>query len=133
MPEAPATILGENRRITTILPEVMVQHQIFFHGSNIANITRLNPSEEVTIGNGVYLTSDEQAARGYAERRARRDPESTPHIYRAEIHNLRLADLRTRQGVNQFAELLKRELLEELKKSGLSATRFNVIHEILLE
>lgn len=74
---------------------------------------------EATIGQGLYLTSDIDAAAGYAKRRSKGKGGLVPSVYKVEVTNLRMADLRTMEGVKLFADLLRERLSAEIKKPNL--------------
>lgn len=105
---------------TTSIPEVLIKRAVLYHGSGVSGISSFLPAEETTIGQGVYLTSDQVSAEGYAKRRSGRDEGKRPVVYEVEVRDLRLADLREMEGVDNFARLLGDELELKLKKPKLS-------------
>lgn len=111
--------MEESKEDETIrIPEIKIDKQILFHGSGVSGIKDLNASEETTVGRGLYLTSSEEAAKGYALRRAKRNPEYSPTTYTSEISNLTLADLRDKKAVGNFAKLLGKRLEEEMRSNS---------------
>lgn len=102
------------------IPELEIDRMVLYHGSGIGGIREFRQADEATIGNGLYLTSDIAAGRGYAIRRAKRDPNYKAVVYEVEVNNLKLADLRTIEGVTAFAQLLKIKIETLLKDPNLS-------------
>ena len=81
-----------------------------FVGKGEAGLTEIPEAEETTVGAGVYLTSQQSAAEGYALRRA--ETNGTPTVYEAEIQNLRLLDLTTQEAQEKFTRYWKEQLLK---------------------
>ncbi len=88
---------------------VLIHEKTLFHGSSVKGISTFNSAEEATVGNGLYLTSKPEDARGYARRRSKISGE--PILYESQIKNMRFLDLRKESNV---AEILK-GFLEKLK------------------
>ena len=118
MPEATVDRISE-RLGPSNLPEVKIDQKELYHGSGSGDIAKFNPAEETTIGKGLYLTSDINAAAGYAKRRSKGEEGLVPSVYKVEVKNLRMADLRTVEGVKLFADLLRKRLFTESKKPNL--------------
>ena len=106
-------------RETQNFPETKIDNMILFYGASISGIKELRRAEETTIGEGLYLTSQLEAAEGYAKRRAKINPESMPTVYQVEVSNLKMADIRGSQALETFAMKLKNRLQEERKKPNL--------------
>lgn len=113
------------------LPEVIIDKKELYHGSRSSDIKDFNAAEETTIGEGVYLTSDPEAASGYAKRRSKLNTEFVPTVYKVEVNDLKMADLRNPAGEKAFAELLKQRLLDTIKKPDLKWFQQAAIQETL--
>lgn len=116
---------------TPRLPEVKIERVVLYHGSGVRGIKNFGASEETTIGQGLYLTSDPQSAEGYARRRIKREKDGTSTVYEAEVANLRLADLRRPEALQVFAGALEKRLEEELEKSSFPWYQETAIRETL--
>lgn len=101
------------------LAEVRIDKMVLYHGSPISGLTNLNTAEETTLGQGLYLTSDQKAGLGYALRRAKGRRDAIPTVYEVEVKNMRLADFREPKTLAIFAELLGKTLAEEIKDPSL--------------
>lgn len=116
---------GTSEKITPVsqeterFPEVKIDRVNLFYGASISGIKELRIAEESTIGEGLYLTFQQEAAEGYAKRRAKLNPNSRPTVYQVEVSNLRMADFREKTTMDVFASKLKNRLLEEVKKPNL--------------
>ena len=113
------TQTAEQHIDTSLIPEVVIGEKILFHGSKSSGIERFNKAEETTIGQGLYLTSDPDSARGYAARRSKTDTSAIPTVYQVGIENVRMADLRTLEGVKPFASMLLTKLEERSRSNKL--------------
>lgn len=100
---------------TIQLPGMHVQKMTLYHGSPVAGITSLAEAEETTVGNGAYLTSQKEAAIGYAKIRSTRQ-NNTPIVYEAIISDINIANLSTADGISGFSQLLKGGLITKLEK-----------------
>lgn len=101
------------------MPELKLDRKLLYHGSGRPGIAKFHISEETTVGEGLYLTSDLEAARQYAVRRARRPREVRATVYVVEVEKVSLADLRTREAQILFSTLMQRKLAEELREHPL--------------
>ena len=95
--------------------DVFIRRKVLFHGSATPGIDKFITAENVTVGSGVYLTSDEGDAIGYANERA--DRQSEPIVYKVEIENLRLANLTTDENVKKIIDGYKLVLQQKEKNS----------------
>jgi hypothetical protein len=111
--------------------EVIVDRLILYHGSGITGIKEFRAADETTIGMGVYMTSQLEAGKGYARRRANRSPDAKPTVYEVEINNVRLADLRQPEALPIFARLLKTKLEISLKNPNVRSNQHDAIVETL--
>ncbi len=85
-----------------------------FHGSRVHGIQEFNDADETTIGDGVYLTSNKEAAYGYSiVRSVTKDDQ--PSIYEVEISNLNILNLTTKSGVDAFAKRFREKLFDYLR------------------
>ena len=109
------------------IPEVILEEKILYHGSRSDSIDSFNTAEESTVGAGLYLTSDLDSARNYAVVRSRGNETAAPTIYKVEVKNLKLADLRNKQGVKQFSAVMLNRLLEMKKDSTLNWLQREII------
>lgn len=105
---------------TNILPEVIIDRMILYHGSGISGVSEFKEAEETTVGQGLYLTSELEAAKGYAKVRATKSPSAKPIVYEVELKDLRLADLRQSEAFPIFAQLLILKIEEALKNPNIS-------------
>jgi len=101
---------------------IFIKRKVLFHGSNISGIQNFKPADEFTIGKGVYLTSQAEAAIRYARGHSlKHEDKIPPIIYEVSIENLKLLDLRDDKNVDiilrGFREILLK--LKEKKESGL--------------
>lgn len=119
-------VLPETRDIS----EVKVDKAELYFGANTGGITELRKSIETTIGEGIYLTSQIEAAKGYAKQRARGEIENE-RVYKVEIENLKFADLRELSDVEKFALQLKNRLLTELQREDLRYHQTMAINQTL--
>jgi hypothetical protein len=99
---------------------IFIKRKVLFHGSNISGIQNFKPADETTIGQGVYLTSQAEAAIRYAHGHSLRHENKTPPIiYEVSIENLKLLDLRDDKNVDAILQGFREILLKEKKKPGL--------------
>jgi hypothetical protein len=99
---------------------VFIKRKILFHGSNISGIQNFKLADETTIGKGVYLTSQTEAAIRYARYHLSNSKDKTlPVIYEVSIENLKLLDLRDDKNVDTILQGFKEVLIKEKEKSGL--------------
>ena len=94
---------------------LIIKRKVLYHGSATPGIEVMNLAEEDTVGSGVYFTSEEKDANGYAKRRSRSKKESSPILYTASIENLKLLDLRQDENVKKILVGFKNVLEEKLK------------------
>src|SRR3990172_7764357 len=113
------------------IPELKLERAVLYHGSGTSSIKSFRVAEETTIGKGVYLTSDPESAKGYATLRAKRIEDGKPTVYKIEVTNLRLADLRHRQGVEIFSEILEKRLAALLQNPNLTWIHEGAIRKTL--
>ncbi len=93
---------------TLSLPSIHISKAKLFVGSAISGMRELENADETTVGSGVYLTSQQEVARGYAKVRVRSF--QIPTVYEAEVVDMDILDLTVRAGVEEFAKLWKQEL-----------------------
>lgn len=101
---------------------LLIRHKNLYHGSGITGIQRMNISENDTVGEGIYFTSEPSNALGYAERRSREYKDSVPTVYSAQIENLKFLDLRNRTNITKILGGFKTLLLAK-KNTYLPSTR----------
>lgn len=118
MAESAAEPIAENLESSN-LPEIIISRKELYHGSNIGDIVRFNSAKETTIAEGIYLTSNREAAVNYANVRSKRNEQTAPSVYVVEVKDLKMADLRAPQEIKLLAKLLQRELLKETGKPNL--------------
>lgn len=95
---------------TVKLPSMRIERMRLFHGSTVSGISQFKEAEETTIGNGLYLTSQEDAALGYAFVRANeREIDTPPVVYDAEIANMNILTLTTRTAIMDFMKYIRQE------------------------
>ena len=111
------------------LPSLHIERLKLFSGSPVPGLETFRDSEETTVGSGVYLTSQKEAARGYALVRGSRLP-AIPTLYEVEIADMDMVDLATRVAVESFAKLWRQEL-ENWRETKLPI--INVPHEMVRE
>jgi hypothetical protein len=106
--------------------DVLLKNRILFHGSYNSDTSEFVTSEEAddkeitdgtTVGKGLYLTSSERSASGYARRRAKHTMVEglSPTLYEVKVDNMKLLDLRTTEHIVVFSEKYRTYLLDELK------------------
>ncbi|OGD94489.1 hypothetical protein A3A48_00285 [Candidatus Curtissbacteria bacterium RIFCSPLOWO2_01_FULL_37_9] len=81
-----------------------------YHGSLVAGVTGFEEGDQQSIGRGIYLTLQKEAASGYASKRSGHD--GVPTVYEVQISDLDIADLRTKEAQEEFAKLFKQSLIE---------------------
>jgi hypothetical protein len=94
-----------------VLPSIHYSQLKLFHGSPVAGITEFIDAEETTVGNGVYLTSQFDAARGYAQVRTSDGRRGNGYVYQSEIRDMDILNLTTLESMDQFAQLFRQELV----------------------
>jgi hypothetical protein len=97
---------------------VILINKKLFHGSGTANIKQFNTAEEVTIGRGVYLTSERVKAEGYGKQRILYKKELQPVVYEVIIENAKLADLRKKENVIKIMTGFKPILMKIASRCG---------------
>jgi hypothetical protein len=103
---------------------ILVHKKFLFHGSSRPNIESFIPAEETTVGEGVYLTSSSEDATGYAHGRVykRQHQERViPTLYRCEITEVRLLDLRNDENVVEIMKQFREVLISELRSAEVKA------------
>lgn len=112
----------ENEEISEDGLSVIVKNKSLYHGSAVSGIKSFNNAEDETIGSGLYCTSKADKAIGYARGRSRarnKDNGGSPIIYEVKITDLRLANLRSNENVQNllsgYEKVLRKELLENKK------------------
>ncbi|MDP2934605.1 MAG: hypothetical protein Q8N59_02480 [bacterium] len=98
---------------------VLVKKKTLYHGSGTSGIEAINRAEENTVGSGVYFTSKEEDAVGYAQRRSRHRKDASPIVYESLIENMKLLDLRKNENVKKILGGFKQILIEKLKDPNL--------------
>lgn len=105
---------------------VTVKNKHLYHGSCRDDIKDFAPSEETTVGDGVYFTSEPRDAIGYARTRAKGrkhfhlegyKKETTPVIYETLVEDLRLLDLRKLENVQRILPEFRAKLREVVQDS----------------
>lgn len=117
-----------------VLPGMFIEQMTLYHGSATAGITSLTEAEDTTIGNGVYLTSQKEAATGYARVRnipshLNRNP--IPVVYEIDIKNLNIANLSTPDSLEVFTKIFYEGLGDWVEKID-DATFKSEFHKILM-
>lgn len=113
-------------------PTVEVEKKHLFIGKSELGLVEVPEAYETTVGDGVYLTSQQEAAEGYALRRSKGG--GVPTIYKAEIQNLSLLDLTSQEAQEKFTSYWKEQLLklrEELVHKEWSAKEAAVDQALL--
>lgn len=107
---------------------VLVKKKTLYHGSATPGIKQEGVFKEaidVTVGNGLYLTSKAEDAINYAHQRKVDEDhpvgsygkkETTPTLYEASIENMKLLDLRRPENILEIVTGFKKYLKKELKK-----------------
>lgn len=109
----------ENEEIVDNGLGVFIKRKNLFRGDNISGIQSLKSSYETTVGEGVYLTSQAEAAVRYARGYSLGHEDKTPPvIYEVSIENLKLLDLRNKKNVDAILPGFREVLLETKKQSG---------------
>ncbi|MEK7580734.1 MAG: hypothetical protein AAB512_00480 [Patescibacteria group bacterium] len=98
---------------TVIFESFKVDSMHLFHGSRVHGIQELTEADETTIGNGVYLTSNKEAAYGYGVVRSSKQDDQ-PTLYVVELTDLNILNLSTWDGIKSFAKKFK-EVLSQRK------------------
>lgn len=107
---------------------VLIKNKTLYHGSGTKGIKSFNKAEEDTVGSGIYFTSEEKGAIGYAKRRSRGRDGASPIVYEAAVENVKLLDLRKDENIKKILEGFKEILKNKLKESDL---KWN--YEIILQ
>lgn len=129
---AEGVIEQTSERLETLsLPEIKIDKKELYYGSANPNIMQLSAAEESTIGEGLYLTSDKDAAINYAKVRSQGNKEATPCVYTAKVKNLRMADLQRLEAIKIFAKSLEQKLKEERKRTDLKWNQEGAIDKTL--
>lgn len=111
--------------------DLIINRKTLYHGSGSLGVTMLNPAEETTVGQGVYLTSEEKDAEGYARRRSRRVPGSLPIVYQTEIKDLRLVDLTKDENVRRILIGYRPVVIQALEEADLPWNKEGALQEVL--
>jgi len=112
------------------LAEVVINNKILYHGSMTPRIKELQAAEENTVGQGAYLTSQEEAAKGYAIKRAD-EYKGSPTLYEVNIDNAKLIDLRDTKTLDKIFQGFNEFLKEKLKQGSLSWQREGVARSVI--
>lgn len=112
------------------LPGMHIEQMTLYHGSNIAGITSFQEAEETTIGSGVYLTSQKNAAIGYASVRSDGRIDELPLVYEANIADLDIVNLSTRDALNSFSKILGQDLSKKRKEWSSSEDASGFINDM---
>jgi hypothetical protein len=107
---------------------ILFKKKTLYHGSPVAQIQKLNPAEETTVGEGVYFTSDRKAAEGYARVRSMNKQEAVATVYKADIENLKFADLTKEENLKKVLEGFLPVLVQERDKEGVDYLSRKVIN-----
>lgn len=110
---------------------VLVRNKTLYYGSDISGIEKLRPAREDTVGNGVYFTSDEQAAMGYARRRSHNREDRSSAVYEIAIENMKLLDLRKGENVKRILGGFKEILEQKLKEPELRWDQETVLQKAI--
>lgn len=107
---------------------VLVRRKMLYHGSSTGEIDRFQKSEETTLGEGVYFTSEPEKASGYAMHRAKTPSynktmgtsvrNDSPAVHIRLIENLKLLDLRNKENLLVILPAFKDILVKELDKEN---------------
>lgn len=108
--------LKDGEKIT--LPSLKIKKMKLFHGTSIPGIEEFKDADETTVGDGLYLTSQKDAARGYAEIREeeRSHERKKPIVYEVEIGDLNIVSLTSIVAIDVFARLLRQEAAIKIKE-----------------
>lgn len=109
--------IGENVKLSSM----RVGKMDLFHGSPVPGIAEFKDAEETTVGSGIYLTSQRDAALGYSYVRTTDKKLTTPPIvYDCQIEDVNVLTLTTRTAIMDFMKYIRQELWrfrkEELPK-----------------
>jgi hypothetical protein len=96
------------------LQSMRISSMRLYHGSAVSGIKEFKAAEETTVGEGVYLTSHERWGVGYAFARIA-NREGKPTVYEAEIQNMNLLNLSTKESLTEFMKFYRRVLFKEIK------------------
>jgi hypothetical protein len=101
------------------IPELRINEMILYHGSGTPGIKEFRKAIDLTLAHGIYLTSDEKVAVGYARIRGKNLPpeKQASILYKVKINNLRIADLRTRGAEEELIKILQQKIREIIKNS----------------
>lgn len=102
-----------------VLPGMFIEQMTLYHGSATAGITSLTEAEDTTIGSGVYLTSQKEAATGYAWVRSipsHLNKNPIPVVYEVNISDLNIANLSTPDALEGFTKLFYEGLGQWVEK-----------------
>lgn len=105
-------VLDNGDKLT--FPTINIGKIRLFHGSPVPGISELTDAEETTVGSGVYLTSEYNAAAGYALVRANRT--KNPIVYETEISDIELLDLTKPETLHLLAPFIRQEVLKWKKR-----------------
>ena len=83
---------------------IKVKKLTLYHGSKNSGLQEFAVAERMTIGDGVYFTSQANVAVEYAKHRTNYDAGKQPHIYEGSAENLVLLDLRTNDNIHKFLQ-----------------------------
>lgn len=96
---------------TVKLSSMRVGRMDLFHGSPVSGIAEFKDAEETTVGSGIYLTSQREAAIGYSYvRTTDKKLTSPPIVYDCEIENVNVLTLTTRTAIMDFMKYIRQEL-----------------------
>lgn len=111
--------------------DLIINRKKLYHGSGSSGIMMLNPAEETTVGEGVYLTSEEKDAAGYAIRRSSRVPGSLPVVYQTEIKDLRLVNLTEDENVRRILIGYRPSVIHALEEADLPWNKEGALRKVL--
>lgn len=108
---------------TVKIPGVRITKMRLFHGATTTGIQVFHDAEETTIGSGLYLTAQKDAAVGYAKiRKFYRKNTGPATLYEAEISDMNILTLTTNTGIIDFTKFFRQALFryirDELPKRG---------------
>ncbi len=86
-----------------ILPSTLYDQLDLYHGSSVSNIRQFEQADSSTIGHGVYLTSSQDSAEGYAKVRSL-DRGNIPTVYHVHLKNVNILNLTSRDATKAFSK-----------------------------
>lgn len=108
---------------------IHIQNRTLYHGSANSGTQEFLTHEVAeeqgltdgaTVGNGLYLTSQNKAAQVYAKRRAVH-PKNEPTVYEVKIESAKLLDLREQENISLFANTFQTHLFSKMQEGAFNA------------